>query len=84
MNPTTFNPSITGTQGLPVFGDHAIVKGREAALKEVEGAFNNLIATVKKYMIAGNEASLHNFCLSIEQSWGPAYKTVAGKGTVGN
>lgn len=79
-----FNPSTFGTQGLPVFGSHGIVSGRESAIKEVETAYNNLIATVKKYMIAGNEQSLRAFGISIEQSWGLAYKTVAGKGTVGN
>lgn len=79
-----FNSAILGTKGLPVFGSHAIVTGREGAIKEVETAFNNLIATVKKYTVPGNEHSLYTFGLTMEQSWGPALKAIAGKGNVGN
>ena len=84
METSTFNPSVLGTKGLPVFGNHAITAGREAAIKEVEGAFNDLVSTVKKYMVPGNETALYGFGIALEQAWGPAYKTIAGKGTVGN
>lgn len=77
-----FNTQILGTTGLPVFGAHAIATGREGALKEVEAAYNNLVGIVKKYTIPGNEPVLYGFGMAIEQSWGLAFKAVAGKATV--
>lgn len=82
MNPEMFNSQTLGTKGLPVFGNHAIATGREGALKEVEAAFNNLVGIVKKYTIPGNEGVLYGFGTAIDQTWGLAYKAVAGKATV--
>jgi hypothetical protein len=74
-----FNTDTYGTHGLPKFGGHAIDGTRKEAITEVENAFNNLMSTVKKYTVSGNEVSLKNFGLSLEQAWTPALKAVAGK-----
>lgn len=76
MNPTT---STYGTNGLPYFGKKAIdFTGREGAISETEIAFNNLMATVKKFTVPGNEIALHNFGIALEQAWGLGLKSVAG------
>lgn len=74
-------PSTTtfGTKGLPYFGGKSIdFSGRAAAITEVEADFNNLMATVKKYTVPGNELVLHNFGIALEQAWGLGLKAVAG------
>ncbi len=77
-----FNHQALGTTGLPVFGAKAIAPGREGVVTEVEAAYNNLIALVKKYTIPGNEGMLYGYGISLEQTWGLAFKAIAGKGVV--
>lgn len=71
-----------GTTGLPYFGSKAIDTSRGSAITEVETAFNNLMSTVKKFTVPGNEATLHAFGIALEQAWGPGLKAVAGKPVV--
>lgn len=73
------NTDTYGATGLPKFGSSAIESGREGAISEVAGAFNQLMSTVKKYTHKGNEAALAQFGLSLQQAWQPAVTAVAGK-----
>ncbi len=76
MNPTT---GTYGTKGLPYFGSNAIdFSNRQGAINETEIAFNNLMATVKRFTVPGNETVLHAFGIALEQSWGLGLKAVAG------
>lgn len=68
-----------GAAGLPKFGAGSTEAGRDGAVSEIAGAFNQLMGTVKKFTPKGNEYALAQFGLSLQQAWHPAVTAVAGK-----
>lgn len=76
------NTDTYGATGLPKFGSGALDQGRDGAITEVAGAFNQLMSTVKKFTHSGNEAALAQFGLSLQQAWYPAVTAVAGKAVI--
>ncbi len=71
-----------GTKGLPKFGPSAIDSSRSGAVTEVEGAFNNLMTTVKKFTAPGNDIALYNFGVALQQTWYLAELAASGKANI--
>lgn len=82
------NTEKYGSTGLPKFGPGYSIGGLPAVggatsagapIEEVNAAFNNLTAVVKKHCIAGNSMALWFFGYTLKGLYGLAYSVVAEK-----